>query len=156
MPGQRVEKFTVSLRQDHSSPAEGLRHQTTSRRHLIEAAGKPTISGSAAAAFHGELSRWNPEELFIAALSQCHILSYLFVAAREHIEVLDYSCEATGVLEWEPSGAGQITTVTLRPAIRTRPDQAERALALHEQAHELCFIARSVSCEVAVKPELMA
>ena len=120
------------------------------RRHVLESEGKPSIEGSSAAAFHGEVDRWNPEELFLAALAQCHYLSYLFVAERAGLVVHDYRCGAQAILEVEPSGAGQITRVTLTPQVSVDPGMGERASALHHEAHELCFIARSVACEVSV------
>jgi organic hydroperoxide reductase OsmC/OhrA len=121
------------------------------REHVVSIAGKPDILGSAARAFHGDVERWNPEEMLIAALAQCHLLSFLYVAVRNGVVVTAYTDEATGVLATAPDGSGRFREVVLRPKVSyaVEPDDAA---ALHAEAHRLCFIANSVNFPVTVAP----
>lgn len=120
------------------------------RRHRISAPGKPDILGSSAKVFHGETGRWNPEELLIAALAQCHFLSFVYLAGAADIDIRAFEMEATGTLEWDSTGQGQMTRVELRPFVSVPGGHRDRAQALHPKAHDACFIARSVNFEVAV------
>ena len=97
----------------------------------------------------------DPEEAFVAALSSCHMLFYLSFAARDGFVVEDYRDEAVGVMAKNEGGKLAITRVTLRPRVRygdaRQPTRAEED-ALHQAAHEACFIASSVRTEVACEP----
>lgn len=127
--------------------------KTYSREYEIRIDGKATIAGSAAPQYLGDKTRANPEELFLAALAGCQMLTYLALAARAKVEVTSYSdaCEATLGPE---GGKWRITRVVLRPRIGLSPgSDAEKARELVHQAHEGCFVARSVSCEVAIESE---
>ncbi|MDI2097500.1 OsmC family protein [Ruicaihuangia caeni] len=126
------------------------------REHIVRAPGKPELAGSAAPVFRGDAARWNPEELLIAALSQCHMMSYFYAAVQHGIVVTGYRDAATGVIEME-GAAGQFTSVTLRPEVTVSPSEALTAdpgLAdrLHDEAERLCFIARSVNFPVHHEP----
>jgi organic hydroperoxide reductase OsmC/OhrA len=119
------------------------------RTHEISAAGKPTVPGSADPAFRGDPARWNPEELLLASLSQCHMLSFLALCAVEGVVVTDYRDRAAGTMVQTPDGGGHFERVVLRPEVRFEsPVHAERAAELHERAHHLCFIANSVNFPV--------
>jgi organic hydroperoxide reductase OsmC/OhrA len=118
------------------------------RRHRISHLGKPDISGSAAAAFHGEGERWNPEELLLASLAQCHMLTFFYLAGQEGLHIGDYTDTPEAILETHPDGSGNITEVTLKPRVSVRGGFSGDIEALHERAHELCFIARSVNFPV--------
>ena len=144
--------FSLTLQATPEVPDADIRPGQAARRHVIEAEGKPSLEGSSASVFHGEPGRWNPEELFIAALAQCHYLSVVFVAQSEGIELHDYRCEARGILEWDSTGAGQMAEVVLEPAVVVGSDDLSRMEDVHQRAHELCFIARSVNCVVTVNP----
>lgn len=125
-----------------------------SRACEIRAEGKATLDASAAKGFLGDGSRWNPEELLLASLTACQMLTYLALAAKAGIEVIGYcdDCEATlGSIE----GKWQITQIVLRPRIEIAAGDADEARALVEDAHKGCFIARSVSCPVATEPEIV-
>lgn len=127
-------------------------YKAYSRAHLIRASGKPEIQGSSDKAFHGDVSRWNPEELLIAALSQCHMLSFLHVAQAAGVVVQTYGDQASGVLETRPDGSGQITEVTLRPSIEISAGDPAVVPDLHDRASQLCFIANSVNFPVRHEP----
>lgn len=122
------------------------------RDHVVRAEGKPDIVGSADRVFFGDQDRWNPEELLVAALSQCHMLSFLHVACDAGVVVVDYRDRASGTLSLRPDGAGQVTEVTLRPEVTVEPGHGQDMEALHHRAGELCFIARSVNFPVRHEP----
>lgn len=125
------------------------------RDHEITAAGKPAIPGSSDPAFRGDRARYNPEELLVASLSSCHMLWYLHLCAVNGIVVLDYHDDAGGTMQEEADGGGAFVRVELRPRVRIAAggDRA-KALALHEEAHHVCFIARSVRFPVEVAAEI--
>ena len=97
----------------------------------------------------------DPEEAFVAALSSCHMLSFLYVAGKRGFVIDSYRDEAVGVLAKNAAGKYAMTIVTLRPLVRTsgarRPTPAETE-AMHHEAHELCFIASSVTTDVRCEP----
>ena len=127
------------------------------REHSVEAEGKHPIAGSADPTFHGNAERWNPEELLVSALSQCHMMSYLHVATRHGVVVVDYVDDATGTMQQTPDGGGHFTQVTLRPQVTiTDPTMVELARSLHAEAARLCFIASSVNFPVTHEPVIGA
>jgi organic hydroperoxide reductase OsmC/OhrA len=125
------------------------------RDHLILCEGKPEIVGSSDPAFRGDRSRHNPEELLVASLSACHMLWYLHLCSANHIVVVEYRDVASGVMEENADGSGQFARVTLQPAVTIMAgNDAAKARSLHEDAHRLCFIARSVNFPVELAPEI--
>ncbi|MGA7540200.1 MAG: OsmC family protein [Steroidobacteraceae bacterium] len=125
------------------------------RDHEITAAGKPPIPGSSDPTFRGDRARYNPEELLVASLSGCHMLWYLHLCAISGIVVLEYQDEASGLLQEESDGGGAFVRVVLKPRVTlAKGSDPERALALHEKAHHLCFIARSVAFPVEVAAQI--
>lgn len=131
-------------------------YRSYGRDHRIHADGKQhEIAGSSDRAFRGDADRWNPEELVIAALAQCHMLSYLHVAAVNGIVVVDYRDDATGTLQQEGDG-GRLIAATLRPVVTIAAhhtdEDARQAESLHHRASELCFIANSVNFDVQHEP----
>ncbi|MFE4469257.1 OsmC family protein [Leifsonia sp. NPDC056824] len=126
------------------------------RDHTVSTEGKHPIEGSADRTFFGDRDRWNPEELLLAALSQCHMLSYLAEAARAGVVVVGYTDAATGVMEQTGNGGGHFTSAMLRPKVTIAdPAQAELAASLHAPAAAKCFIAASVNFPVGHAPELL-
>lgn len=123
------------------------------RAHDVSAPGKPTIAGSADPSFRGDPSRWNPEELLVASLSQCHMLWVLALCAQNGIVVTGYTDHPSGTMAQTEDGGGYFTEVTLRPALQLAdPAQAEALAAIHDRAHHLCFIANSVNFDVRCEP----
>lgn len=123
------------------------------RDHAIHYGTGSAQQASAAAEYRGNPTLPNPEELLVAALSSCHMLTFLAICAKKKIVVEHYEDEAVGFLE-RPSGAPmQVTRVVLRPKItfgENAPDAATLA-SLHEQSHHGCFIAQSVKTDVEVE-----
>lgn len=112
-----------------------------------------TLEGSSDPHFRGDAARYNPEDLLVASLSACHMLSYLHLCAVNHIVVTNYTDDATGTMAENPYGSGQFTEVTLRPQVTVAAgSDATKALHLHEEAGKLCFIARSVNFPVRHEP----
>jgi len=96
----------------------------------------------------------DPEEALVASASSCHMLTFLFVAAKRGFVVESYVDEAFGVMEKNAEGKLAITRITLRPAIEfssSRPPTAEELEALHHAAHEECYIASSLKTEVVIE-----
>ncbi|MEH0109064.1 OsmC family protein [Tersicoccus sp. MR15.9] len=126
------------------------------RDHEVSSPGVPTLLGSAHRTFHGDADRWNPELLLVAALSECHMLSYLHVCVRHDVVVTGYDDDASGSMRLNADGSGEFTEVTLRPRVRLAdPAQAELATTLHGEASRLCFIARSVAFPVHHEPAVV-
>ncbi|MDQ3403627.1 MAG: OsmC family protein [Actinomycetota bacterium] len=125
------------------------------RAHEVRAEGKPTIAGSSDPALRGDPERWNPEELLVASLSQCHMLWYLHLAAVAGIVVTEYTDAAVGTMRMDSSGSGRFTEVTLRPVVTVAdPSRSDDARELHADAHAKCFIARSVNFPVEHEPTI--
>lgn len=125
------------------------------RAHEITVPGKPYIPGSSDPKFRGDRTRYNPEELLIASLSACHMLWYLHLCADAGISVTSYTDDAHGAVAETPDGGGHFTEVVLRPVIRVAAGaDTTLATSLHERAHALCFIARSVNFPVHCEPRV--
>jgi organic hydroperoxide reductase OsmC/OhrA len=123
------------------------------RSHEITADGKPAIHGTADPAFRGVHDRWNPEQLLVASLSQCHMLWYLVLCAKEGIVVTEYADRASGTMVESADGSGHFEEATLRPQVTiASAEHVERATMLHRRAHDMCFVANSVNFEVRTEP----
>jgi organic hydroperoxide reductase OsmC/OhrA len=109
---------------------------------------------SSAPGFRGDPARANPEQLFVAALSSCHALTYLFLAAKHGVPVVAYSDDAEGHLA-VVDGKLRMSRVTLRPRITIEAGaDAGKARELVEKAHHGCFIANSVTTPVDLEPAI--
>ncbi|KUJ62638.1 osmotically inducible protein OsmC [Flavobacteriaceae bacterium CRH] len=119
------------------------------KSHKIQIEKKPVLNVSAAKAFKGDPSLYNPEDLLLSSLVSCHMMSYLYVCSQNGIEVLEYSDNAQATLEVSPDGSGRFVEVRLYPKVKiSNPDQIELALELHFKANQLCFIANSCNFQV--------
>jgi organic hydroperoxide reductase OsmC/OhrA len=136
----------------------GTSHYTAyDRTHEVTAAGRPAIAGSSDPAFRGDPARWSPEQLLVVSLAQCHMLWYLHLAAVAGVVVTGYVDRAVGTMAEHADGGGQFVEVVLRPTVTvTDAAMAERGRELHERAHELCFIARSVNFPVRHEASIRA
>ena len=130
-------------------------YRSYGRNHEFSGPGKPVLQGSSDPAFRGEASRYNPEELLVAALSACHLLSYLHLCAVNHVVVVSYVDKASGVMVEAKDGGGEFQSVTLHPKVTiSATSDFDTAIRLHGEAHKLCFIARSVNFPVNHQPEV--
>jgi organic hydroperoxide reductase OsmC/OhrA len=132
-------------------------YRSYERGHTISIDGKPDILGSSDAAFRGDKHKHNPEDLMVAALSSCHMLWYLHLCSDNAIIVTHYSDHATGTMHENADGSGQFSEITLHPEVVVKDaSMIEKANALHHDAHQMCFIARSVNFPVLHKPTAKA
>jgi organic hydroperoxide reductase OsmC/OhrA len=146
--------FAVSVEWTGNRGSGTSDYKAFARDNLLTSEGKPPIEGSAARAFHGDPARWNPEETLIAALVECHLLSYLYVATQNGIVVEAYTDAATGTVRTAGDGSGRFEEVTLRPVVTISAGDPEVARAIHADANRLCFIAASVDFPVHHEPEI--
>ncbi len=123
-----------------------------SREFRCEIAGKPPLIGSADPTFLGDPSRHNPEDHLLVALASCHMLSWLSLCARRGVGVTAYADEAEASMTWI-GDTYAFTDLLLRPRATIVGDR-DLALALHDEAHHLCFIARSVNFPVRHQAEV--
>ena len=127
-------------------------YETYVRDHQLTFGTGSSVPLSSAPEYKGNPSLSNPEELLVAALSSCHMLTFLAVAAKKRLTVDRYEDDAVGTLARPEGGPMQVTEVILRPRVTfagETPD-AETLKSLHEQAHKGCFIANSVKTVVRV------
>ena len=119
------------------------------RSHVISAAGKPDIAGSSDPAFRGDAARWNPEELLLASASACHKLWYLHLCADAGIVVTAYVDHAEATMNGD-----RFERIVLRPRVTISAGDRELAARLHHQAHEECYIAKSVNFAIDCEPSI--
>ncbi|WP_030154711.1 OsmC family protein [Glycomyces sp. NRRL B-16210] len=151
----REHHYEVNVRWTGNTGNGTARYLEYGRDHDITASGKPLIRGSADPAFLGQKERWNPEDLLIASLAECHMLTYLALCARDRIVVTAYEDEATGTMTETAGNSGRMTEVVLRPRVTiTDPEKADRATELHHDANRACFIANSVNFPVLHEPAI--
>lgn len=146
-------EVTVRWQGNHGTGTSGYR--AYGREHSVAAAGKPELAGSADPSFFGDRDRWNPEELLLAALSQCHMLSYLHAAAMNGVVVTAYEDVAIGAMEQTHDGGGHFVSATLRPVVTISSGSVELAESLHKEANRMCFIASSVNFPVGHEPKIV-
>jgi organic hydroperoxide reductase OsmC/OhrA len=151
---QNDHSFAVSVEWTGNRGSGTSDYRAFGRDNVVTAEGKPPIQASAARVFHGDADRWNPEETLIAALAECHLLSYLYVAVKNGIVVESYRDAATGTLQTAADGSGRFESVTLRPVVTISSGDPDLALALHDEAERLCFIAASVNFPVRHDPTI--
>src|SRR5688500_5547415 len=94
-----------------------LHYKSYERNHVIRVANKPDIPSSSDPSFRGDRTRYNPEELFVASLSSCHMLWYLHLCSEAGIVVTDYVDQALGTMVETPDGGGRFKEVVLNPVI---------------------------------------
>jgi organic hydroperoxide reductase OsmC/OhrA len=149
----REHHYDVTVRWTGNRGSGTARYLDYGRDHDVSAPGRPLLLGSADPAFLGQADRWNPEDLLLATLSQCHMLTYLALCARERITVTAYEDRASGTMTETGGFSGRFTEVVLAPNVTiAEADQRDRALELHHDANQGCFIANSVNFPVRHEP----
>ena len=140
-------------------PLEGFTDNRYSRRHVLRFDGGAVVAGSSSPSVVplplSDASAVDPEEMFVASLASCHMLWFLSLAAKQGLTVDRYEDDAAGTLQRRADGRLAMTSVTLRPRVHVlgedQPTTAELR-ALHDAAHEACFIANSVTTTVHCEP----
>ncbi len=129
-----------------------------SRAHEWSFDGGAVVKGSSSPSVVPEpmsdASAVDPEEALLASASSCHMLWFLSLAQKAGLDVLSYSDEAVGTLGKDERGRVAVVRIALRPeiAFAGREPGKEELDALHHEAHEKCFIANSLRCEIVVEP----
>jgi len=129
-------------------------YESYSREYTVEMDGKPTLTASAAKPYRGDEALHNPEDLLLAAVSACHMLSYLAECARAGVVVVAYEDECTATMTFK-DGKMRIVEATLKPRVTVAPGtDVDKAEALHAPASDVCFIANSVNFPIHHFPEI--
>lgn len=127
-------------------------YQSYSREYEYWSPDKPRLCGSADPVFRGDGTLYNPEDMLVIALSTCHLLSYLAICARAGVVIVAYEDDAEGTMTMR-DGKEKFVEVVLRPRVVVAAGtDVERAQALHDQAHDECYIANSVNFPVRHEP----
>jgi organic hydroperoxide reductase OsmC/OhrA len=149
----RTHEYTAEVRWTGNRGTGTSSYRDYDRAHDVVATGKPVIPGSSDPAFRGDSARWNPEELLVASLAQCHMLWFLHLAAVAKVVVTGYVDRPEGTMLEQDDGAGQFTRVVLKPQVTVAdPTTQGRLDELHDQAHAKCYVARSVNFAVLHEP----
>lgn len=131
-------------------------YRSYERSHIISVENKTEIAASSDPSFRGDKTKHNPEELFLASLSSCHMLWYLHLCADAGIVVTNYSDQATGTMTETANGGGRFTEVVLHPSVTiTNEAMLEKATSLHHKANVLCYIANSCNFPILHKPVII-
>jgi organic hydroperoxide reductase OsmC/OhrA len=154
MVGDHAYAVTTTWTGDRGTGTSGYRDYDRSAR--IEIGGKPALEASADRPFRGDPARWNPEDMLLAALSECHLLSYLHACVGAGVVVVGYIDEATALMREDGRNGGAFVEAILRPVVTVAEEgMVDAALAAHAQAHEWCFIASSVNFPVRHEPTIV-
>jgi organic hydroperoxide reductase OsmC/OhrA len=146
-----MSRYTATIRWIRTS--SDFQHDTYDRNHEVTYGSGTRIVGSAAPEFRGNPTCVNPEEALVGALSSCHMLTFLAIAARKQLVVDRYDDDAEGEVAKNADGKLAITRVVLRPRVHFSTEvDAEMLARLHASAHAACIIAQSVRSDVRVEP----
>lgn len=152
MAKQHHYRITVSWHDDNGTSG----YTSYSRDHIVTVAGKPAIEASSDPAFRGNPARHNPEEFFLASISNCHMLWYLHLCAVNGVIVVDYQDNARGIMEEQADGSGKFTHVTLHPIVTVSSNEMiSKAEELHSEANKYCFIANSLNFAVTHQSKIL-
>jgi organic hydroperoxide reductase OsmC/OhrA len=148
-----MSSFTIGLSWRRATPEFDVK--TFNRDHVWHLAGGQTVQGSAAPEYSGNPEMSNPEEALLAALSSCHMLTFLSIAALRKLVVDRYEDEPVAELGKNEKGKVMVARMTLRPQVTfggaTIPDE-DAVRELHRKAEENCFVGNSLLSQVALEP----
>jgi organic hydroperoxide reductase OsmC/OhrA len=153
MLGEHRYRVTATWTGNRGSGTSGYRDYA--RDVDLEIEGKPPVPASSDKPFRGDPARWNPEDLLVSALAECHLLSYLHACVTAGVVVVAYRDDATGLMVEDGKGGGAFAEVTLRPHVTVADaSMVDAATAAHAQANAWCFIANSVNFPVHHEPTI--
>lgn len=145
--------FKVSLSWFSKELSPTSEAKVYSKSHHISIEGKADLEVSAAKAFKGDPTLYNPEDLLLSSIVSCHMMSYLYICTQNNIQVTSYSDHAVATLEVNPDGSGRFVGVQLNPkVVISDPTKVALALELHKKANQLCFIANSCNFPILHHP----
>ena len=147
----QVHSFPISVHWAGSTLSAG----EYSRDGVAQSPGKPMIVTSAAPSYNGNGARWNPEDMFGAALATCHMLTFFALAKKASVDVRAYDDNAVATLEMVDK-AMRVSTIKLAPTIvvAVGTDEA-KVRELFEKAHKYCFVANSITTKVEMLPTVV-
>ena len=150
MPGKHNLEYRINTRWTGNLGGGTSGYRDYSRAHETTAPGKrQAIEGSSDPVYRGDAARYNPEELMVAALANCHMLWVLHLCADAGIVVTEYDDDAWGETVEHADGSGEMKRVILRPRVRiTDASRSDDMTRIHARAHSLCTMARSVRFQV--------
>ncbi len=150
---KKLHHYNLAIKWTGNTGTGTSNYRQYDRSHTVTIDRKADILCSSDPNFRGDPTRHNPEELFVASLSSCHMLWYLHLCSENGVVVTGYVDDATGTMQETEDGGGYFTEVTLHPVVTvTEEAMFERANALHQQANALCFIANSCNFPVHHEP----
>ena len=162
MSSTQIFEINLTYPADASQPQ--LPAANFSRNSQLSAMGKHHVAASSPSTYGGDDTRYNPEELLLMSLSQCHMLTYLAIAAKKQMTIVAYEDRATGQLSMGREGADgfgvagkmSMREVTLHPRVTVaKGTNLDDARAMHVKAHANCFMANSVNFPVTTLPEII-
>jgi len=125
-----------------------------SRRGSVCASGKPELEISSPPEFKGDPGFWTPEDLFVASVNACIMMTFLAYAQHKGLELAEYESEAEGVLE-NVEGKYRFTEITVRPHVVVKSGEAvSLAREIMDSAHRNCLVTNSTTAEVKIFPEV--
>lgn len=152
----REHRYAVTVEWTGNRGEGTVNYRDYDRDHEVRAEDLPSILGSADPSFRGNRSRWNPEQLLLAAAAQCHMLSYLHQAAANGVVVVAYVDHPTAVMTEDGHDGGRFTEIVLHPLVTVaEQDQVPMAETLHAPASRNCFIAASLNLPVQHEPRTL-
>lgn len=129
-------------------------HWKSGRRGVVSALGKPDLDVSSPPEFKGEAGLWTPEDLFVASVNVCTLMTFAAYALHKNLGLVAYECDAEGTLEYV-DGKYRFTEVALHPHIVVKsPADLEAARQIISDAHKNCLITNSITAQVKVFPEI--
>lgn len=147
--------YTLNLEWQGNTGVGTRTYTSYERAFVVQIPSKPPLYGSSDVSFRGDTTRYNPEEMLLAALSSCHMLWYLHLCSASGIVVLAYADSPQGYMQETDDGGGYFTQVVLRPQVTIQAGASHtQARLLHHQARQKCFIANSVNFDVLHEPSI--
>jgi organic hydroperoxide reductase OsmC/OhrA len=125
------------------------------RRGTLLSKGRPDISVSAPIEFKGEAGYWTPEDLFVASVEVCVMLTVVGIAEKRDVDIVSYESSAEGTLQWQDKSYA-FTHVVVRPTIVVaRPEAVTEMTSIVERAHQTCVISNSITSKVSIEPSII-
>lgn len=147
-----MSEHTATIKWTRTS--DDFSYENYNREHQWNFIGGESVSASAAPSFSGKPECVDPEEALVAALSSCHMLTFLAIASKKGVSLDSYEDQAVGFLEKNEDGKLAITRVVLKPKVvfSEGADVSSDDLAsMHDKAHHNCFIANSVKTSISIE-----
>ena len=124
------------------------------RRGVVTAGDKPDLEVSSPPEFKGEAGIWTPEDLFVASVNVCVLMTFVAFAQRKELDFVSYESAAEGVLEFV-DGKYRFTEIVLHPHLVLKSESdIGRAQQILDDAHKGCLVSNSITATVKVFPEV--